>query len=179
MSLFQSLIAQKQAHQINLGLSDTTTSTTTPSEVLQGIQKTIIGTATESSSTYPNFHTVVTFELEESQFYTVLVNKIVIANRQYLTNSSDGIATIDIQVRYESAGGDNVSLISTLNDKQTTLVLPYNPQLRLSGQSNKLTVLMRVHPIDSSTDIVARVTAEIQLYQVLAFKGENRWLLVS
>ena len=86
---------------------------------------------------------------------------------------------LDVQVRYESAGGENISLIYTLNDKQTTMVLPYNPQLRLSGQSNKITVLMRVHPKDSSTDVTAQVTGEIQLYQVLAFKGENRWVLVS
>lgn len=178
MSLFQALIAQKKAHQINLGLSDTTTSTTTPSEVLQGIQKTIIGTATESSSTYPNYHTVVSFELDESEFYTALVNRITVANRQYETSSSTPMPTVDIQVRYESAGGDNVALIYSLNDKQTTMVLPYNPQLRLSGQSNKISVLMRVFANDDG-DVTARITGEIQLYQVLAFKGENRWLLVS
>ena len=122
---------------------------------------------------------MVSFELDESEFYTVLVNRIAVANRQYQANADDGIATVDIQVRYESAGGDNISLIYTLNDKQTTMVLPYNPQLRLSGQSNKITVLMRVHPKDSSTDVTAQVTGEIQLYQVLAFKGENRWVLVS
>lgn len=122
---------------------------------------------------------MVSFELDESEFYTVLVNRIAVANRQYQANADDGIATVDVQVRYESAGGDNISLIYTLNDKQTTMVLPYNPQLRLSGQSNKITVLMRVHPKDSSTDVTAQVTGEIQLYQVLAFKGENRWVLVS
>jgi hypothetical protein len=122
---------------------------------------------------------VVSFELDESEFYTVLVNRIAVANRQYQTNADDGIGTVDVQVRYESAGGNNISLIYTLNDKQTTMVLPYNPQLRLSGQSNKITVLMRVHPKDSSTDVTAQVTGEIQLYQVLAFKGENRWVLVS
>lgn len=122
---------------------------------------------------------MVSFELDQSEFYTVLVNRIAVANRQYQANADDGIATVDVQVRYESAGGENISLIYTLNDKQTTMVLPYNPQLRLSGQSNKITVLMRVHPKDSSTDVTAQVTGEIQLYQVLAFKGENRWVLVS
>ena len=146
-----------------------TTSTVTHSEVLQGIQRTIIGTQSQSSSTFPNYHTVSSFELDQSGFYTALVNRITVANRQHEDSSSTPMPTVDVQVRYESAGGDNVALIYSLNDKQTTMVLPYNPPLRLSGQSNKISVLMRVHENDDG-DVSATVTSEIQMYVVLAFQ---------
>ena len=175
--LFGDLYNTTRSKQINNGTRDIIgDGSSLNAQTLSGFQETHVGTATESSAT-SGFTQIVEFELTDV-FFTALINQIMISNRKNSGDfADDPTSTVNYQIRYESvSGGTNIGFIGSMSGEDT-IIVNYNPPLRLSSESSKISILMSTVAKNVSTAATATVTASISLNKIRGLKSAQLWAL--